>query len=57
MVVESAPSLNSLKPQLRLNKSKGTVKPLIKKLVGDEKLNVPVRTEGVMKFHRGNNKR
>ncbi|GMM31633.1 mRNA splicing protein [Martiniozyma asiatica (nom. inval.)] len=32
VVMEAAPNLATLKPQLRLNKSKGTIKPLMKKV-------------------------
>lgn len=37
IVAESAPNLNTLKPQLRLKKGKVAIKPLMKKLAGDNK--------------------
>ena len=42
VVAESAPNMTSLKPQLRLKKSKITIKPLVKKLTSD----TPVKSTG-----------
>jgi small nuclear ribonucleoprotein B and B' len=42
VVAESAPNMTSLKPQLRLKKSKITIKPLVKKLTSD----APVQKTG-----------
>lgn len=50
VVAESAPNMTSLKPQLRLKKSKITIKPLVKKLTSD----TPVKSTsgGVQKPRR-----
>ncbi|VEU23682.1 DEKNAAC105028 [Brettanomyces naardenensis] len=50
VVVEAAPNVSNLKPRLRLNKGKGTVKPAIKTLKSEQRqpgrLNTPIRAIG-----------
>lgn len=52
VVLESGPNAASLKPQLRLNKNKGSAKPIVKKITRTENNSKVIGNAGVTKPRR-----